>query len=234
MTNLVTVALRDDVAVVEINNPPVNALSPGVPEGLIRALDEASAHPAVRAIVIAGAGRPFVAGADIRDLERAAWNPDVEPPDLHDLLVRVEDAAKPVVFAIHGTALGGGLELAMAGHYRVAVHSARLGLPEANLGIIPGAEGTQRLPRLVGVERAIEMCVTGRLVPAPDAHASGLVDRLIDGDLLTGAVAFAREVSANGHRPARTRERIDRLGAPEANAPLFEAGRELARKTRRN
>src|SRR5262245_4300025 len=233
MTNLVTVALRDDVAVVEINNPPVNALSPGVPEGLIRALDEASAHPAVRAIVIAGAGRPFVAGADIRDLERAAWNPDVEPPDLHDLLVRVEDAAKPVVFAIHGTALGGGLELAMAGHYRVAVRSARVGLPEANLGIIPGAEGTQRLPRLVGVERAIDMCVTGRLVPAPEAHAAGLIDRLIDGDLVDGAIAFAREAASNGGPHRRTRERTDKLGTSEQNAPLLEAGRQLARKVRR-
>jgi len=233
MTNLVTVALRDDVAVVEINNPPVNALSPGVPEALIRALDEASAHPAVRAIVIAGAGRTFVAGADIRDLERAAWNPDVEPPDLHDLLARVEDAARPVVIAIHGTALGGGLELAMAGHYRVALRSARVGLPEANLGIIPGAEGTQRLPRLVGVERAIDMCVTGRLVPAPEAHAAGLIDRLIDGDLLDGAIAFAREAAANGGPPPRTRERSDKLGTSEQNAPLLEAGRQLARKVRR-
>jgi 3-hydroxyacyl-CoA dehydrogenase len=232
MTNLVTVALRDDVAVVEINNPPVNALSPGVPEALTRALDEAIAHPAVRAIVLAGAGRTFVAGADIKDLERAAWNADVEPPDLHELLARVEDAAKPVVVAIHGTALGGGLELAMAGHYRVAVRNARVGLPEANLGIIPGAEGTQRLPRLVGVERAIDMCVTGRLVPAPEAHADGLIDRLIDGDLLDGAIAFAREAARNGP-PPRTRERSDKLGTSASNAPLLEAGRQLARKVRR-
>ena len=161
MANTVTSTLLDDVAVVQIDNPPVNALSEGVPEGLMAAVAQADANPAVRAIVILGAGRTFVAGADIKDLERAAWDPAIEPPDIHALLARIEDASKPVVIAIHGTALGGGLELAMAGHYRVAVRDARVGLPEANLGIIPGAEGTQRLPRLVGVEKAIEMIVTG-------------------------------------------------------------------------
>src|SRR4030095_6604387 len=161
-------------------------------------------------------------------LERAAWNPDVEPPDLHDLLVRVEDAAKPVVFAIHGTELGGGLELANAVHYRVAVRSARLGLPEANLGIIPGAEGTQRLPRLVGVERAIDMCVTGRLVAAAGAHAAGLIGRLIDGDLLDGAIVFAREAASNGGPHRRTRERTDKVGGRGQNGRALQGGRSTA------
>jgi 3-hydroxyacyl-CoA dehydrogenase len=232
MPDPIRFSIHDDVAVVEIDNPPVNALSSGVPEGLVSALERAEHDAAVRAVVIMGAGRTFVAGADIKDLERAAWDDSVEPPDLHDLLARVENASKPVVMAIHGTALGGGLELAMAGHYRVAVRDARVGLPEANLGIIPGAEGTQRLPRLVGVERAVEMCVTGKLVPAADAEAWGLIDRVVDGDLLPAAVAFAREVS--GRRHLRTRERTEKLGTPEANAPLFAAGRELARKARRN
>jgi 3-hydroxyacyl-CoA dehydrogenase len=231
---LVRYTVRDQIAVIEIDNPPVNALSAGVPESLSASLDRAEADPDVRGIVVAGAGRTFVAGADIKDLERAAWDPAVEPPDIHDLLARVEDAARPVVIAIHGTALGGGLELAMAGHYRVAVPDARVGLPEANLGIIPGAEGTQRLPRLVGVEMAIDMIVSGRLVPAPEAHAAGLLDRLLDGELLSGAVAFAREVAAGEGRIRRTRELVDRLGTPEVNAPLFEKGRELAKKLRRH
>ena len=234
MTNLVKVSSRDGIAVVEIDNPPVNALSAGVPEGLMQAIANAERDASILAIVIAGAGRTFVAGADIKDLERAAWDATIEPPDIHDLLARVEDATRPVVFAIHGTALGGGLELAMAGHYRVATRDARLGLPEANLGIIPGAEGTQRLPRLVGVERAIEMCVSGRLVPAPEAHAAGLIDRVIDGDLLPGAVAFAREMAGSGGPHRRTRDRRERLGTPDSNAPLFAAGRELAAKIRRN
>jgi 3-hydroxyacyl-CoA dehydrogenase len=234
MSDTVSYSVRDGVAVVEINNPPVNALSAGVPEGLVAAIDAAGRDPAARAIVVIGAGRTFVAGADIKDLERAAWDTSVQPPDMHDLLARVEDSPKPVVIAIHGTALGGGLELAMAGHYRVAARDARVGLPEANLGIIPGAEGTQRLPRLVGVERAIDMCVTGKLIPATDAHAAGLVDRLIDGDLLSGAIAFAREMVDAGHPHRRTRDRTERLGTPESNAPLFAAGRELAQKIRRH
>src|SRR5262245_47450771 len=121
MAHPVRLSVHDDVAVVEIDNPPVNALSSGVPDGLVSALEQAQRNGAVRAVVIMGAGRTFVAGADIKDLERAAWDTAVDPPDIHDLLARVEDASKPVIMAIHGTALGGGLELAMAGHYRVAV-----------------------------------------------------------------------------------------------------------------
>jgi 3-hydroxyacyl-CoA dehydrogenase len=227
----VNLTTADDVAIVEIDNPPVNALSHGVPEGLVQAVERAERDPSIRAIVILGAGRTFVAGADIKDLERAAWDASVEPPDIHDLLTRIEDASKPVVMAIHGTALGGGLELAMAGHFRVALRDARVGLPEANLGIIPGAEGTQRLPRLVGVERAIELIVTGKLITAPEANAAGLIDRLLDGNLRDEAVRFAREVAASGP-PRKTRERQDRLGTREANAPLLDAGRQLARKVR--
>jgi 3-hydroxyacyl-CoA dehydrogenase len=231
MTQTVTCSLTGDVAIVEIDNPPVNALSHGVPEGLVAALTQAAADDGVRAIVIAGAGRTFVAGADIKDLEAAAWDQTLEPPDIHPLLAAIEDCPKPVVVAIHGIALGGGLELAMAAHYRVAARDARVGLPEANLGIIPGAEGTQRLPRLVGVERAIELIVTGKLISAVEAHEIGLIDQLIEGDLRAGAVEFARRVAADGaHR--KTRERTDRLVSADAAAPLLEAGRALARKVR--
>jgi 3-hydroxyacyl-CoA dehydrogenase len=134
--------------------------------------------------------------------------------------------------AIHGTALGGGLELAMAGHYRVAAGKALVGQPEVNLGIIPGAEGTQRLPRLVGVEKALDMCVSGKPIAAGDALAAGLLDRIVEGDLTEGAVAFAREMAATG-LATKTRDRADRLGTPSANAPLFDAARALAAKTRK-
>src|SRR6185436_17402743 len=184
MTEMVRVSITSGVAVVTIDNPPVNALSPGVPEGISAAIDSAERDPAVSAVVIIGAGRTFVAGADIKQLEDHAHGRGSGAPNLHDLLKKVEDCAKPVVMALHGTALGGGLELAMAGHYRVASPDALLGAPEANLGIIPGAEGTQRLPRLVGVPAAIDLCVSGRLVKSPEALTLGLIDRVIEGDLL--------------------------------------------------
>ena len=229
----VTVSTSGDVAVITIDNPPVNALSAGVPEGLADAFEQLARDASVRAVVLIGAGRTFVAGADINELERAAWDERASLPEMHSLLGQIEDLPKPVVMAIHGTALGGGVELAMAGHYRVATRDARLGQPEVNLGIIPGAEGTQRLPRLVGVERAIDMCVSGRLIPAADALAAGLIDRIVDGDLKTEAIAFAREKASSGSL-VKTRDRRDKLGTPEVNAPLFEAGRQHARKTRRH
>ncbi len=222
---------QDDLAFVIIDNPPVNALSAGIPEALAESVATAAADPAVTAIVVMGAGRTFIAGADISELERAAWDANASLPEMHDVLRTIEDTSKPVVMAMHGTALGGGLEVAMAGHYRVATADARLGQPEVNLGIIPGAEGTQRLPRLVGVEKALDMCVTGKLISAQEAMASGLIDRILDGDLREGAAAFAREIAGSEHHP-RTRERSDRLGSRAENASLFAAGRELATKVR--
>jgi 3-hydroxyacyl-CoA dehydrogenase len=238
MSGHVTVSVEggaSPVAVVVIDNPPVNAFGPEVAAGLAAAFDEIEGDRSIGAVVVIGAGRTFVAGADIKELEQAAWGQGSGPPDIHGLLARIEDFPRPVVIALHGTPLGGGLELAMAGRYRVALGDTKMGQPEVNLGIIPGAEGTQRLPRLVGVERAIDMCVSGKPIGAADALAAGLVDRLISGDLRAGAVAFAREMAAGpaGSRQ-KTRDRSDRLGAPEANAPLLAAGRELARRTRRN
>jgi 3-hydroxyacyl-CoA dehydrogenase len=234
MSDRVTTVVRDEVAVVRIDNPPVNALSAGVPEGLVAAIEHADADPQVRAVVVIGAGRTFIAGADINELERAAWDPTASLPAMHDLLRRIEDTAKPVVMAIHGMALGGGLEVAMAGHYRVATADAKVGQPEVNLGIIPGAEGTQRLPRLVGIERALDMCVSGKLIPASEAHAAGLIDHIVDGDLLGGAVAYARDKAAAGGPHPRTRERADKLTSAEALPWLLDVARQNAAKIRRN
>jgi 3-hydroxyacyl-CoA dehydrogenase len=232
VSKVVNVGVEGDVAVVTIDNPPVNALDRGVREALVPALDRVAKDGGVRAVVLACAGRTFVAGADINELERAAWSDGIGP-DLHPLLAQVEDFPRPIVAAIHGTALGGGLELAMACHYRVAVESARLGLPEVTLGIIPGAEGTQRLPRLVGVEKALDMGLTGRPITARDALNVGLIDRVIVADdLVAGAMAFAREMLARGTPHRRTRDRADRIGTPEQNAPLFAAARDTARKTK--
>ncbi|HEX5226763.1 MAG TPA: 3-hydroxyacyl-CoA dehydrogenase NAD-binding domain-containing protein [Bryobacteraceae bacterium] len=234
MDQLVNLSTQDGVAVITINNPPVNALSPGVPEGLVASLDAAEKDPAARAIVIIGGGRTFIAGADIKELELAAAGRGSGPPKFHDILKRIEDSRKPVVMAIHGTCLGGGNETAMAGHYRVAVADALIGQPEVNLGIIPGAEGTQRLPRLVGVAAALDICISGKPIRAPEALKLGLIDRIIEGDLRTGAIAFAREVADKGGALRKTRELTDKLGSEFVDASLFAAGRDQARKTRRN
>jgi 3-hydroxyacyl-CoA dehydrogenase len=234
MDKLVNLTTQDGVAVITIDNPPVNALSPGVPEGLVEALDAAEKDPSARAIVIIGGGRTFIAGADIKELELAASGRGSGPPELHGILARIEDSSKPVVMAIHGTALGGGNEVAMAGHYRVAVPDAQIGQPEVNLGIIPGAEGTQRLPRLVGVAAAVDLCVSGKPIRAPEALKIGLIDRVIEGDLLAGAVAFAREIADKGGALRKTRELSDKLGSEFVDASIFAAGRDQARNTRRN
>jgi len=234
MDKLVNLTTQDGVAVITINNPPVNAISPGVPEGLVAALDAAEKDSSARAIVIIGGGRTFIAGADIKELELAASGRGSGPPKFHDILARIEDSTKPVVMAIHGTALGGGLEVAMAGHYRVAVPDAMVGQPEVNLGIIPGAEGTQRLPRLVGVAAAVDLCVSGKPIRAPEALKLGVIDRVIEGDLLSGAVAFARELADKGGALRKTRELSDKLGSEFVDASIFAAGRDQARKTRRN
>jgi len=234
MNQPISLSVDQGVALIRIDNPPVNALSPEVINGLEVAIDRAASDPSVQAIVVIGAGRTFVAGADIKGLEQVAWGSDSGAPEIHELLQKLEDTSKPVVMAMHGTALGGGLELAMAGHYRVAVPDGQMGQPEVNLGIIPGAEGTQRLPRLVGLEKAIEMCVSGRPIKAADALNAGLIDRIIEGDLATGASAFAREMAARAGSHPKTRERQDKLPSASQLPGMLEAGRDLARKTRRN
>ena len=227
MNNLVRVSTNDNIVVITIDNPPVNALSPGVPEGLLAAIDQVNQDPAIRAAVIIGAGRTFVAGADIKEFGKMTSGARSRG-SLLPLLLHIEDSGKPVVMAIHGAAFGGGLELAMAGHYRIASPGAQVGQPEVKLGIIPGGGGTQRLPRLVGVAKAVEMCADGKPISADTAAALGLIDQLIEGDLATGAVAFAREIA---DKPVRkTRERTERLGSSAESAAIFAAARETARK----
>jgi 3-hydroxyacyl-CoA dehydrogenase len=233
MNEMVRFSVASGVAVITIDNPPVNALSPGVPEGISASIHKAGEDPSVSAVVIIGAGRTFIAGADIKQLEEHAHGRGSGAPNLHALLKQIEDCPKPVVMAMHGTALGGGLELAMAGHFRVASPEAQAGQPEVNLGIIPGAEGSQRLPRLAGVAAAIDMLVSGKPVKAPEALRLGIFDKIVEGDLFSGAVAFALEAAKSGLRP-KTSERTGKLGTPASNAELFAAGREQARKTRRN
>src|SRR6195256_3155191 len=231
MSDLVQLTKENDIAIVTVNNPPVNALSLGVPEGISEAIEQIDKDASVKAAVLIGGGKTFVAGADIKEFGKMTSGKTRGGIPFVPLLSRIEDCNKPVVMAIHGTAFGGGLELAMAGHYRVAAPTALVGQPEVKLGIIPGAAGTQRLPRLAGVAKAVEMCAGGDPVKAKEALALGIVDKLIDGDLLSGAVAFAREIAG---KPARkTRERNEKLGSAEQNAAIFAAARDTARKKAR-
>ena len=233
MSELVKVEKVNGVAVLEVNNPPVNALSAGVPEAIGAAIAAAEADAGVRAIVLMGAGKTFIAGADIKQLEEMAWGRGGGAPNLHELLRQIEHCPKPIVMAIHGTALGGGLEVAMAGHYRLGVAEAQLGQPEVNLGIIPGAEGTQRLPRLVGIEKAIEMCVGGKPVKAKDALDAGLLDAIVAGELKAGAIQFAEEVIKKGGPHPKTREKRAERRTPGTLEDAVKAGRELAGKTKK-
>src|ERR1700722_11079920 len=233
MSDLVQLTKDKDVAVITINNPPVNALGPGVPEGLSHAIKEIIQDESVKAAVFIGAGRTFVAGADIKEFGKITSGKKDRGAGLLPLLRQIEDCPKPVVMAVHGMAFGGGLELAMAGHYRVAAANAQLGQPEVKLGIIPGAGGTQRLPRLVGVTKAVEMCAEGNPITTQEALKLGLVDHLIEGDLLPGAIAFSREIAAKPMRKTRERNEKDKLGVPEQNAAVFAAAREKAHTKQR-
>ena len=201
---LVRFEKEGDIGVITVDNPPVNAMSPGVPEGIVAALDKGNADPAVKAMVLIGAGRSFIAGADIRQFGRG---PSTPPTGRRHYNV-MDESEKPVVAAIHGYALGGGLETALACHYRVAVPSARVGLPEVQIGILPGAGGTQRLPRLIGPKAALDMIVTGRHVPAEEAHRLGIIDELApEGQLKEAAIAFARRVADRKPLAAHPRPR---------------------------
>src|SRR5262245_24928444 len=228
ITQSVDLDRRGRVAVLTVNNPPVNALSQHVRQGLRDGVKQAIADSAASAIVIVCGGRTFIAGADITEFGKPP-----REPGLHEVLDLIESSPKPVVSAIHGTALGGGLEVTLACHYRVGVKDARFGLPEVKLGILPGAGGTQRLPRVVGVEKGLQMMVSGDPIRADEALKSGLIDEIGEGDLTAAGVAFAEKV-LNEKRPLRKiRDLDDKLAAVRGKPEVFANFRKsVARQTR--
>jgi 3-hydroxyacyl-CoA dehydrogenase len=207
MSELVSMR-TDGVAVITIDNPPVNAMKHEVRAGLLDLISKAAGDPDISAVVIACAGRTFVAGADITEFGR----PPRQPTAIA-VIEAIEACSKPVIAALHGTPLGGGLELALGCHFRVAAPGTRLGLPEIKLGIIPGAGGTQRLPRLVGMEKAMAMILSGEPIPAREALDAGLVDEIVEGDLVAGAVAFARAAVAEKRPLVLARNRDEKLAS---------------------
>jgi 3-hydroxyacyl-CoA dehydrogenase len=229
INSVAELTIDGDIATVTINSPPVNALSQAVRDGLKRGVEAAEANGTVKTIVIICAGRTFIAGADITEFGKPP-----APPYLPDVLDVIENASKPVVAALHGTALGGGFEVALTAHYRIAVPSAKCGLPEIKLGLIPGAGGTQRLPRLVGVEKALEIILSGTPFGAREAKEWGVVDELADeGKLHESALAYARRLIAGNAPLKKVRDRSDKLEPARDHPEVFEAIRKAnARKFR--
>ncbi|MGO3934066.1 3-hydroxyacyl-CoA dehydrogenase NAD-binding domain-containing protein [Rhodopseudomonas pseudopalustris] len=215
MSEIVKAEHRDGIAIITVDNPPVNALSAAVRRGILEQVNAAVADPKVQAIVLTCAGRTFIAGADITE-----FNKPPQPPSLHEVIDALDASPKPIVAAIHGTALGGGLETALGCHFRVAVKSAKLGLPEVKLGLLPGAGGTQRLPRAVGPELAVQMILGGNPISAAEALSHGLIDEVVD-DTVAGGEAFARKVLAEQRSLRRLRDDDSKLAAARADRSIF-------------
>ena len=228
MSEVVKVERRDVVAIVTVDSPPVNALSAAVRKGILDGVTKAAADPQVQAVVIACAGRTFIAGADITEFGKPP-----QSPSLHEVITAIENCSKPVVAAIHGTALGGGLELALGCHFRVATKDARLGLPEVKLGLLPGAGGTQRLPRAVGPELAVKMIVTGEPIGAPEALKAGLIEEIVEGAPAAGGEAFARKVLAEKRPLRKLRDDDSKLAAAKADKSIFTNAAAAANKRNR-
>jgi 3-hydroxyacyl-CoA dehydrogenase len=227
MADVVTYHRTDEIGWITVDNPPVNALSLPVRQGLKRCVQQFIADADARAAILICAGRTFIAGADITEFDKPR-----QDPWLPEVIDAIEASPKLIIAAIHGTALGGGLETAMACHYRCAVASARVGLPEVTLGLLPGATGTQRLPRLIGVEAALDAMISGRPLAAPAAHKAGAIDHIVPGeDLAGGAAAYARELLAAGRKPRRLSE--EPLTAAALPAGFFDDYRKkIAREAR--
>ncbi len=232
MANLVRYEMKDGVAVLTIDNPPVNALAPEVWGEIDEAVKRGVADPDAEALVLIGAGTTFIAGADIKAFELLKTPADsmARSAGTHALLKRIEDSTKPLVAALHGNALGGGLEVAQACHFRVAVKEAKVGQPEVLLGIIPGAGGTQRLPRLAGAKMALEMCTDGKAVTAPKALAAGIIDHIVPDDLLSGAIAFAKG-KAKTYEIRKVRDIVISADEVKAGIEACEAMRAALKKT---
>jgi 3-hydroxyacyl-CoA dehydrogenase len=217
---------RGELAIILVDNPPVNAISVGVREALIDGAAKLAADPEIKAAVLACAGRTFMAGADITEFGKPPLS-----PSLQDAIDAIERSPKPIVAAIHGTAFGGGLEIALACNYRVAVASAQVGLPEVKLGILPGAGGTQRLPRLTGVQAALDAIISGDPIAAPAAHKAGVIDELIEGDLIEGALAYAKRLVDSGAALRKVRDL--KIDAAALGADFFDEARKRVGKEKR-
>jgi 3-hydroxyacyl-CoA dehydrogenase len=227
VSEVVSLERHDAIAIVTVNSPPVNALSAAVRRGIFENVKAAADDPQVKAIVLTCAGRTFIAGADITEFGKPP-----QPPSLAEVISALENCPKPVIAAIHGTALGGGLEVALGCHFRVAVKDAKLGLPEVKLGLLPGAGGTQRLPRAVGPELAVKMIVGGDPIPAPEALKHGLIDEIVD-ETVSGGEAFARKVLAEKRPLRKLRDDDSKLAAAKADRSIFtNAVQALTKKAR--
>jgi 3-hydroxyacyl-CoA dehydrogenase len=229
INEVTSLEIKDSVAVLTLNSPPVNALSANVREGLNNGVSAAIEDDSVKSIVIICEGRTFIAGADITEFGQAP-----KGPSLYDVQDMIENSPKPVIAAIHGTALGGGLEVALTCHYRIAVPSAKCGLPEVNLGLLPGAGGTQRLPRIVGAQKALVMMTSGEHVPASQCHEMGLVDEMAEeGALESDAIKFANQIVSEGKPLVKVRDADEKIKSDRGNDALFADFRKsILRKTR--
>jgi 3-hydroxyacyl-CoA dehydrogenase len=215
VSEVVKLERHDEVGIVTVNSPPVNALSAAVRGGILECIKAAIADPAIKGIVLTCAGRTFIAGADITEFGKPP-----KPPGLNEVLAEIENSPKPVVAAIHGTALGGGLEVTLACHFRVAVKEAKLGLPEVKLGLLPGAGGTQRLPRAVGPELAVKMIVGGDPIGAAEALKNGLIEEIVEGPA-SGGEAFVRKLLAEKRPLRRLRDDDSKIAAAKADRSIF-------------
>ena len=228
ITDKVSYEAEGNVGVITVDNPPVNALAAAVRAGIKGGIEAANADDSVTSVVLHCAGRTFIAGADITEFGKPP-----QEPSLNTVIEAIENSKKPVVAAIHGTALGGGLETALGCHYRVCSPTAQVGLPEVKLGILPGAGGTQRLPRVVGVPMALQMITSGAPIKAAKALEVGLVSEIVDGDLKEGAKAFAQKVVAEGRPLVKISDQDDKLQEAKDNPAMFDDFRKsIARKTR--
>ncbi len=227
MSEVVKVERRDGIAIVTVDSPPVNALSAAVRGGISDAIKSAANDPQVQAVVLTCGGRTFIAGADITEFGKPP-----KPPGLGEVISDIENCPKPVIAAIHGTALGGGLEVALGAHFRVATKDAKLGLPEVKLGLLPGAGGTQRLPRAVGPELAVKMVVTGDPIGAEEALKNGLIEEIVEGPA-SGGEAFARKVLAEKRPVRRLRDDDSKLAAAKADRSIFTNAAAAANKKNR-
>jgi len=221
--------VKDNIAILTLNSPPVNALSAPVREGLDKGIRQAIKDSRVDAIILICTGRTFIAGADISEFGK-----EPKGPSLFEVQDELENSPKPIIAAIHGTALGGGLEVALTCHYRIAVPSAKCGLPEVSLGLLPGAGGTQRLPRLVGVEQALKMVTSGIHLSADKCLKSGLIDKLAnEGQLMDDSILFAKEILSENKPLRKVRDINEKVEAARGNEELFSDFRKsIARKTR--